>query len=133
MEDVLNVADLAILFQRRYSYIKDVKDITDKLAEAISGNDGYTTEVILEERGDAIRKVENVTEQIRLLGEAGPKAAFSAHKLIYTEPENIVPETDDEKLVQEIRLKTKTLVSALQTQDKMVNIRLTRDKSYYND
>ena len=88
MEDVLNVADLAILFQRRYSYIKDVKDITDKLAEAISGNDGYTTEVILEERGDAIRKVENVTEQIRLLGEAGPKAAFSAHKLIYTEPEN---------------------------------------------
>ena len=133
MEDVLNVADLAILFQRRYSYIKDVKDITDKLAEAISGNDGYTTEVILEERGDAIRKVENVTEQIRLLGEAGPKAAFTAHRLIYTEPEDIIPETDDEKLVQEIRLKTKTLVSALQTQDKMVNIRLTRDKSYYND
>ena len=133
MEDVLNVADLAILFQRRYSFIKDVKDITDKLSEAISGNDGYTAEVILEERGDAIRKVEHATEQIRLLGEAGPKAAFTAHRLIYTEPDDIVPETDDEKLVREIRLKTKALVEVLQKQDKMLNKRLTRDQSFYKD
>ncbi|WP_036608887.1 hypothetical protein [Oribacterium sp. P6A1] len=133
MEDVLNVADLAILFQRRYSFIKDVKDITDKLSEAISGNDGYTAEVILEERGDAIRKVEHATEQIRLLGEAGPKAAFTAHRLIYTEPDDIAPETDDEKLVREIRLKTKALVEVLQKQDKMLNKRLTRDQSFYKD
>ena len=133
MEDILNVADLAILFQRRYSYIKDVKDITDKLSEALSSKDGYTAEVILEERSDAIRKVENTTEHIRLLGEAGPKAAFTAHRLIYTEPEDIIPETDDEKLVQEIRLKTKALVLALQAQDKMVNKRLTRDQSFYKD
>ena len=133
MEDILNVADLAILFQRRYSYIKDVKDITDKLSEAISGNDEFTAEVILEERGDAIRKVEHATEQIRLLGEAGPKAAFTAHRLIYTEPDDIVPETDDEKLIQEIRLKTKALVEVLQTQDKKLNKRLTRDQSFYKD
>ena len=133
MEDVLNVEDLAVLFQRRYSYIKDVKDITDKLSEAISGNDEFTAEVILEERGDAIRKVEHATEQIRLLGEAGPKAAFTAHRLIYTEPDDIVPETDDEKLIQEIRLKTKALVEVLQTQDKKLNKRLTRDQSFYKD
>ncbi len=133
MEDVLNVADLAVLFQRRYSYIKDVKDITDMLSEAISGNDGYTAEVILEERGDAIRKVEKATEQIRLLGEAGPKAAFTAHRLIFTEPDDIVPETDDEELVREIRLKTKALVEVLQKQDKMLNKRLTRDQSFYKD
>ena len=133
MEDILNVADLAVLFQRRYSYIKDVKDITDKLSEAISGNDGYTAEVILEERGDAIRKVEHATEQVLLLGEAGPKAAFTAHRLIYTEPDDIAPETDDEKLVREIRLKTKALVEVLQKQDKMLNKRLTRDQSFYKD
>lgn len=133
MEDVLDVENLAVQFQRRYSYIKDIKDITDKLSDALSGNDGFTAEVILEERELAIEKVEQATEHIRILGEAGPKAAFTAHRLIYTEPESIVPETDDERLVKEIRLKTKTLVQDLQMQDRILNRRLARDQSFYKD
>ena len=133
MEDVLNVEDLAILYQRRYSSIKDIKVITDKLSDALSGNDEFTVEVILEERYLAIRKVEEATEKIHLLGETGPKAAFAAHRLIYTEPESIVPETEDEKLVKEIRLKTKTLVQDLQMQDRILNKRLARDQSFYKD
>ncbi len=133
MEDVLNVEDLAILYQRRYSYIKDIKDITDNLSDAISGSDGYSAEIILDERGDAIKKVEQVTENIHLLGEVGPKAALLAHRLIYTDPEKIKPESDDERLVQQIRLKTKSLIEELKTQDKMLNKRLARDKSFYKD
>ncbi len=133
MDDVINIEDLAILYQRRYSCIKDVKDITDNLSEALSGNDGYSAEVILDERDDAIKKLEQITESIHLLGEAGPKAAFTAHRLIYTDPEDIVPESEDERLVQQIRLKTQKLVDDLKMQDRMLNRHLARERSFYKD
>jgi len=133
MEDVLDVENLAILCQRKYTFMKDVKDITDEISEVLSGDDGYTAELLLEERMDKLRKVQDTTERIELLGEAGPKAAFMAHRLIFSEPESIEPETPDEKLVKEIRIKTRALIKELQDQDRRLNMRLAGDKSYYAD
>jgi hypothetical protein len=133
MEDVLDVESLAILCQRKYTFMKDVKDLTDEISEVLSGNDGYTAELLLEERMDKLRKVQDTTERIQLLGEAGPKAAYMAHRLIYSEPENINPETSDEKLVKEIRIKTRSLIKELQDQDKRLNMQLARDQSFYKD
>jgi len=133
MEDVLDVESLAILCQRKYTFMKDVKDLTDEISEVLSGNDGYTAELLLEERMDKLRKVQDTTERIQLLGEAGPKAAYMAHRLIYSEPENINPETSDEKLVKEIRIKTRSLIKELQDQDKRLNIRLAGNQSFYNE
>ena len=133
MEDVLDVENLAILCQRKYTFMKDVKDITDEISEVLSGDDGYTAELLLEERMDKLRKVQDTTERIELLGEAGPKAAFMAHRLIFSEPESIEPETPDEKLVKEIRIKTRALIKELQNQDKRLNMRLAGDQSYYAD
>ena len=132
MEDVLDVENLAILCQRKYTFMKDVKDITDEISEVLSGDDGYTAELLLEERMDKLRKVQDTTERIELLGEAGPKAAFMAHRLIFSEPESIEPETPDEKLVKEIRIKTRALIKELQDQDRRLNMRLAGDKSYYH-
>ena len=133
MEDVLDVENLAILCQRKYTFMKDVKDLTDEISEVLSGNDGYTAELLLEERMDKLRKVQDTTERIQLLGEAGPKAAYMAHRLIYSEPENINPETSDEKLVKEIRIKTRSLIKELQDQDKRLNMRLAGNQSFYNE
>ena len=133
MEDVLDVGNLAILCQRKYTYIKDVKNLTDELTGILSGNDGYTAELLLDERMDKLRKVQETTERIELLGEAGPKAAFMAHRLIFSEPEDIEPETPDEKLVKEIRMKTRDLIKELQDQDKRLNIQLARGESYYTE
>ena len=133
MEDVLDVENLAILCQRKYTFMKDVKNLTDEISEVLSGDDGYTAELLLDERMDKLRKVQDTTERIELLGEAGPKAAFMAHRLIFSEPEDIVPETPDEKLVKEIRIKTRALIKELQDQDRRLNIRLAGDKSYYAD
>ena len=133
MEDVLDIENLAILCQRKYTFMKDVKDITDEISEVLSGDDGYTAELLLEERMDKLRKVQDTTERIELLGEAGPKAAFMAHRLIFSEPESIEPETPDEKLVKEIRIKTRALIKELQDQDRRLNMRLAGDKSYYAD
>ena len=133
MEDVLDVENLAILCQRKYTFMKDVKDITDEISEVLSGDDGYTAELLLEERMDKLRKVQDTTERIELLGEAGPKAAFMAHRLIFSEPESIEPETPVEKLVKEIRIKTRALIKELQNQDKRLNMRLAGDQSYYAD
>lgn len=133
MEDVLDVENLAILCQRKYTFMKDVKDITDEISEVLSGDDGYTAELLLDERMDKLRKVQDTTERIELLGEAGPKAAFMAHRLIFSEPESIEPETPDEKLVKEIRIKTRALIKELQDQDRRLNMRLAGDKSYYAD
>ena len=133
MEDVLDVENLAILCQRKYTFMKDVKNLTDEISEVLSGDDGYTAELLLDERMDKLRKVQDTTERIELLGEAGPKAAFMAHRLIFSEPEDIVPETPDEKLVKEIRIKTMALIKELQDQDRRLNIRLAGDKSYYAD
>ncbi|SFG24622.1 hypothetical protein [Oribacterium sp. WCC10] len=133
MEDILDVENLAILYQRKYTYIKDVKNLTDELSQVLSGNDGYTAEILLDERMDAIKKVQHTTETIELLGEAGPKAALIAHRLIFTDPEEIVPETEDEKLVKDIRLKTRSLIKELQMQDRRLNIQLAQDKSYYRE
>ncbi len=133
MEDVLDVENLAILCQRKYTYIKDVKNLTDELTGILSGNDGYTAELLLDERMDKLRKVQETTERIELLGEAGPKAAFMAHRLIFSEPEDIEPETPDEKLVKEIRMKTRDLIKELQDQDKRLNIQLARGESYYTE
>ena len=133
MEDVLDVENLAILCQRKYTYLKDLKNLTDELTEILSGDDGYTAELLLDERMDKLNKVQETTERIELMGEAGPKAAFIAHRLIFTEPENIEPETPDEKLVKEIRIKTRNLIKELQDQDKRLNLRLAGDQSYYAD
>ena len=133
MEDVLDVENLAILCQRKYTFMKDVKNLTDEISEVLSGDDGYTAELLLDERMDKLRKVQDTTERIELLGEAGPKAAFMAHRLIFSEPEDIVPETPDEKLVKEIRIKTRALIKELQDQDRRLNMRLAGDKSYYAD
>ncbi|MCR4922929.1 MAG: hypothetical protein K5931_02840 [Lachnospiraceae bacterium] len=133
MEDVLDVENLVILCQRKYTFMKDVKNLTDEISEVLSGNDGYTAELLLEERMDKLRKVQDTTERIQLLGEAGPKAAFMAHRLIFTEPENIIPETSNEKLVKEIRIKTRTLIKELQDQDKRLNMQLARDQSFYRE
>ena len=133
MEDVLDVENLAILCQRKYTYLKDMKDLTDKLTDVLSGNDGYTAELLLDERMDKLKKVQETTERIELLGEAGPKAALVAHRLIFTEPEDIEPQTDDEKLVKEIRIKTRDLIKELKDQDRRLNMQLARDESYYAD
>ena len=133
MEDVLDVENLAILCQRKYTFMKDVKDLTDEISEVLSGNDGYTAELLLEERMDKLKKVQETSERIELLGEVGPKAAFTAHRLIFTEPENIKPETPDEELVKEIRIKTRTLIKELQDQDKRLNMRLAGNQSFYNE
>ena len=133
MEDVLDVERLALLYQKRYNSIMDVKTITDELSEALSGEDGTTAEIILDERLAAISRVEDSWQKIRELGEAGPAASFEAQRLIYCEPEKIEPENDDEKLVKHIRMKTKVLIRDIQEQDKFLNKRLARDKSYYRD
>ncbi len=133
MEDILDVEKLAKLYQRRYSYILDIKNITDELSEALSGEDGTTAEIILDERMSAIEMVEDSWQKIRELGEIGPKAAFEARRLIYCEPDEIEPENDDEKDVKRIRQKTKLLIKELQEQDKFLNRRLAKDKSYYKD
>ncbi|SEA42788.1 hypothetical protein SAMN05216349_11240 [Oribacterium sp. KHPX15] len=133
MEDVLDVENLAVLCQRKYTFMKDVKDLTDEISDVLSGNDGYTAELLLEERMDKLRKVQDTTERIQLLGEAGPKAAYAAHRLIYSEPENIEPENPDEKLVKEIRIKTRSLIKELQDQDRRLNMQLARDQSFYKE
>lgn len=133
MEDILDVEKLAVLYQKRYNSIMDIKDITNELSEALSGEDGTTAEMILDERMSAIGRVEDSWQAIRELGEAGPKAAFIAQRLIYCEPDKIEPENEDEKLVKRIRLKTQTLIKELQEQDKFLNQRLAREKSYYKD
>ncbi|MBP3198118.1 MAG: hypothetical protein J6N21_14080 [Butyrivibrio sp.] len=133
MEDVLDVENLAILCQRKYTFMKDVKALTDEISEVLSGNDGYTAELLLEERMDKLKKVQETSERIELLGEVGPKAAFMAHRLIFTEPENIEPETPDENLVKEIRIKTRILIKELQEQDKRLNMQLAKEQSFYNE
>lgn len=133
MEDVLDVENLAILCQRKYTFMKDVKDLTDEISEVLSGDDGYTAELLLDERMDKLRKVQETTERIELLGEAGPKAAFIAHRLIFSEPESIKPETPDEKLVKEIRIKTRALIKELQDQDRRLNMRLAGNQSFYKE
>ena len=129
----MDVENLAILCQRKYTYIKDVKNLTEELAVILSGNDGYTAEILLDERMDKLKKVQETTEHIELLGEAGPKSALAAHRLIFSEPEDIEPKTPDEKLVKEIRIKTRDLIKELQDQDRRLNMQLARDESYYTN
>ena len=133
MEDILDVEKLTRLYQRRYNYILDVKNITAELSEALAGQDGTTAEIILDERMSAIERVEDSWQKICEMGEIGPKAAFDAGRLIYCEPDKIEPETEDEKAIKHIRLKTQVLIKAIQEQDKYLNKRLAREKSYYKD
>ncbi|ETP72153.1 hypothetical protein UYO_1848 [Lachnospiraceae bacterium JC7] len=133
MEDILDVEKLVKLYQRRYSYILDIKNITDELSEALSGQDGTTAEIILDERMSAIERVEDSWQKICEMGEIGPKSAFEARRLIFCEPDEIEPENEDEKAVKHIRLKTQVLIKELQEQDKFLNKRLAREESYYKD
>lgn len=133
MEDFLDVEKLTRLYQRRYNYILDVKNITAELSEALAGQDGTTAEIILDERMSAIERVEDSWQKICEMGEIGPKAAFDAGRLIYCEPDKIEPETEAEKAIKHIRLKTQVLIEAIQEQDRYLNKRLAREKSYYKD
>jgi hypothetical protein len=101
------------------------------LDNAIERQDGYSAEIILDERQDAMQKLDQARQELRDFGENHPEVQSVINRLILTDPDNILIEEEDEIILKTLRLKNIELLRSLKLQDKILNKKIAKDQSVY--
>ncbi|MCH4028462.1 MAG: hypothetical protein LKG90_05205 [Lachnospiraceae bacterium] len=122
---------VAILLQRRYNYLKEVRRLTGEAAEAANRQDAVSFELILQMRGEELERCDRAFQDILLLGEESPEAAETIRRLVLMPPDQIAPESAAEKTIAEVRAHCTSLIDEIKEQDRILNLRVGKDKSIY--
>lgn len=128
----LNMEKIMILFQRRYNFIREVKRLTDELAEALARNDQVSATMILEMRADELTRFDDCTGEIwRMCEHSSQETVQKIRQLITSELSKVSGESLQEKKIYEIRRKTQAVIEQVRTIDERLNRKVTGEKSYY--
>ena len=73
---------VAVLLQRRFNVMQEMKRLTSELKEAASRNDKVSLTLILQMRADEMAKAEACQEEIWLMAESGPEEAKEVRRLM---------------------------------------------------
>lgn len=122
---------VAILLQRRYNHLKEVRRLTGEAEEAVNRQDGVTLELILQMRGEELERCDRTFQDILLLGEESPEAADAIRRLVLMPPDQITPESEMEKTIAEVRRHCTSLIDEVKEEDRILNLRVGKDKSFY--
>ena len=131
MDTSVIVERLSILLHRQYNCLKDIQQVTLDLDNAIEREDGYSAEIILDERQDAILKLDQARQDLLDYGENHPEVRSVIARLILSDPEHILIEDEQENLIKSLRLKNIELLRSLKLQDKVLNKKIAKDRSVY--
>lgn len=128
----LDLEQLLILLQRRYTVLKEIGKLTGELQEAVSRGDEVSASLVLTMRAEEIGNYEECQGEIGALANQGEEEAAAVRRLLTASPE-AVSETAgwEEKKIYEVRQKTAGLIKEIQQKDKAINQRVGGDKSYY--
>lgn len=131
MDHSVIIERLSIFLHRQYNCLKDIQQVTMDLDNAIERQDGYSAEIILDERQDAMQKLDQARQDLRDFGENHPEVQSVINRLILTDPDNILIEEEDEIILKTLRLKNIELLRSLKLQDKILNKKIAKDQSVY--
>lgn len=130
---MVDIQELAILFQRRYNIFREIKASTEELAEALSRNDAVSMELVLEIRGDHLESCEKNWEEITLIGEESPENAEILHRLVFCLPEEMQLRNRTEEKIRDIRMKIAELLKAIQDTDEILSAKAERMRREYRN
>lgn len=130
-QTTLDVANVMILLQRRYNFIREISKITKDLGEALARNDEVSTEMILQMRADEMAKADDCTDEIWNLAGADKEAQKKLRLLMVSDPKETKGDSPEENKIYEIRRKTQELIEELREVDQRLNRNLTGDRSFY--
>ena len=128
----MDLEHVAVLLQRRFHIMQEMKRLTTELQEAASRNDKVSLSLILQMRADEMTKAEACQEEIWLMAERGPEEARVVKRLMSRSfIEDGLPQEIMEQKIYEIRKKTALLLSEIREADQYVNRNVGGKRSYY--
>lgn len=129
----MDLEHVAVLLQRRFHIMQEMKRLTSELQEATSRNDQVSLSLILQMRADEMTKAEACQEEIWLMAESGPEEAKTVGRLMSLSfMEDGLPQGIMEQKIYEIRKKTALLLSEIREADRYVNRNVGGKRSYYS-
>ena len=128
----LDLEQIMILLQKRYRAFQEINRLTSELGAIVSRRDEVSAALLLEMRGEEITNADICYRQIWDMAQEGPEAARRIRELVTSDPAAARPSGSfEEQKIYEIRRKTTALIKEIQEKDRMLNIRMGGDKSYY--
>ena len=124
---------LALLLQRRYNIFRDIKSATDELSLALSRNDAVSAELILQIRGDYLDKCESNWQELLQLSEESPETAEYMKRLLFCAVEEAKAGNTGEERVITIRRSIDSVLRSIQEEDRVLNLRSAKGRSYYQN
>lgn len=129
----VELEQVAILIQRRFNVMQEMKRLTTELQEAASRSDEVSLNLILQMRADEMAKAEACQEEIWLMAERGPEESKEVRRLMSQHfIEAGLPQGTMEQKIYEIRRKTALLLNEIREADQHLNRNLGGKKSYYS-
>lgn len=131
-EKTTDLDQLLILFQRRYNILREIKEITDELAEASSRHDGVSVELELQMRMDKLQLCDRNWQDICMHGENGDEAQKNLFRsLVLEDPEDAHSSVPKEEKLYEIRRACRKLIREIRERDRIISLQTVHDKSFY--
>lgn len=126
----LDMKQVLILLEKRYTAILEIAKLTRELEDALGRDDRASSLLTLQMRADEMAKADGYLEELWQMGESD---AEHLHKLRILLRQDLpsVGETEEEEAVYALRRKICLTVENLQTKDKRLNQRVAGLKSYY--
>lgn len=117
----LDLEQIAIVLQRRYTCLREVQRITKDMKEAISRHDEISVALLLNMRGQELAKYDASKEELWSQSAKGYAQLQEMNRLLRSEPEAIqVGDDPMESKIVELRKKTKQLILEIQSEEKNI-------------
>jgi hypothetical protein len=129
LSDTIDLEKLCILLERRFRALQDVKKISDEMGDCISRRDGVSTEIEMNMRQEALVQCDELWMEIQGMGEEGPEAAATIHRLVNTDPWKVQPKDELERKVLELRKKSIPLIETIKRENDVLKRRLEANRS----
>lgn len=124
----LDLEEIAILLQRRYNWLREVKKLTGEMQDSVSRHDEISFGLLLQMRAEVLAKYDASGEELWSQAERGPEALPELRRLLREDPDTAEAAEPMEKKIFELRKKTKILIGEIQNQDKMLHQRVNHTR-----
>lgn len=116
---------ILILMRKKYNYINEINRITLEIADALSRNDGYSAELLLDMRSEEMENVDKCNEDINTLLLQIPEEKIQKYKELTKGKQEIDCElTQIQSKIIELRdVINAVLIKTIEV-DKIINIKI---------
>lgn len=122
---------LALLTQRRYNSLREVRKLTREAAEAVDRQDDVSVDLVLRMRGEELERCDRIWQEILQSGEESEDAAGEIRRLFQNPPDQVETHSDEEMLIERTRLNCCKVIREIKEQDRILNLRVGRDQSIF--